>query len=158
MFRSISAFDHDFFIRAELSENNLKKDQPIKQNSGGGGGNVSSDGEKTKTEAAESGKIITPNLKLFTLAELKSATRNFRPDTVLGEGGFGRVFKGWVDEKTYAPTKVSHGVPVAVKKSNPESEQGLKEWQVSSLKNIFFFFFLTKKKSIYIQTRNLFYL
>ncbi|KAL2505991.1 Protein kinase superfamily protein [Abeliophyllum distichum] len=76
-----------------------------------------------------SGEIIVPNLKLFTLAELKSATRNFRPDTVLGEGGFGRVFKGWVDPKTYAPSKVGVGIPVAVKKSNPDSEQGLKEWQ-----------------------------
>ncbi|MCD7447702.1 hypothetical protein HAX54_032895 [Datura stramonium] len=76
-----------------------------------------------------SGKIITPNLKMFTLAELKSATRNFRPDTVLGEGGFGTVFKGWIDDKTFAPSKVGVGMPVAVKKSNPDSEQGLKEWQ-----------------------------
>lgn len=67
--------------------------------------------------------------KLFTLTELKSATRNFRPDTVLGEGGFGRVFKGWVDEKTYAPAKVGCGMAVAVKKSNPDSSQGLQEWQ-----------------------------
>ncbi|KAI3459953.1 hypothetical protein Pfo_016616 [Paulownia fortunei] len=76
-----------------------------------------------------SGQIITPNLKMFTLSELRSATRNFRPDTVLGEGGFGRVFKGYIDEKTYAPSRVGIGMPVAVKKSNPDSEQGLKEWQ-----------------------------
>ncbi|XP_050267902.1 probable serine/threonine-protein kinase PIX13 isoform X2 [Quercus robur] len=75
------------------------------------------------------GKVITPNLKMFTLAELKSATRNFRPDTVLGEGGFGRVFKGWIDETTYAPSKVGIGIAVAVKKSNPDSPQGLQEWQ-----------------------------
>nr|GMD42017.1 probable serine/threonine-protein kinase NAK isoform X2 [Ipomoea batatas] len=66
---------------------------------------------------------------MFTLAELKSATRNFRPDTVLGEGGFGRVFKGWVDEKSLAPSKVGVGMAVAVKKSNPDSEQGIREWQ-----------------------------
>ncbi|CAA3007800.1 probable serine threonine- kinase NAK isoform X1 [Olea europaea subsp. europaea] len=76
-----------------------------------------------------SGKIITRNLKMFTLAQLKYATRNFRPDSVLGEGGFGTVYKGWIDEKTYAPSKVDVGMPVAVKKSNPDSEQGLKEWQ-----------------------------
>ncbi|XP_010663975.1 probable serine/threonine-protein kinase PIX13 isoform X1 [Vitis vinifera] len=113
---------------AELSNNNIKQDKSIKERSGSGSGNGSSNGGE-KTETAETGKIITPNLKMFTFAELKSATRNFRPDTMLGEGGFGRVFKGWVDEKTYAPTKVSVGIPVAVKKSNPESEQGLKEWQ-----------------------------
>ncbi|EEF52868.1 probable serine/threonine-protein kinase PIX13 [Ricinus communis] len=75
------------------------------------------------------GKIVTPNLKMFTLAELKSATRNFRPDTVLGEGGFGRVFKGYIDEKTYAPSRVGVGMAVAVKKSSPDSPQGLEEWQ-----------------------------
>ncbi|XP_015884161.1 probable serine/threonine-protein kinase PIX13 [Ziziphus jujuba] len=75
------------------------------------------------------GRIITPNLKLFTLADLKKVTRDFRPDTMLGEGGFGRVFKGWVDEKTYAPSRVGIGMAVAVKKSNPDSSQGLHEWQ-----------------------------
>ncbi|XP_004238436.2 probable serine/threonine-protein kinase PIX13 isoform X1 [Solanum lycopersicum] len=86
-------------------------------------------GDSRKMEVPASGKIITPNLKMFTLAELKSATRNFRPDTVLGEGGFGTVFKGWVDDKTFAPSRVGVGMPVAVKKSNADSEQGLKEWQ-----------------------------
>ncbi|PWA80104.1 serine-threonine/tyrosine-protein kinase catalytic domain-containing protein [Artemisia annua] len=76
-----------------------------------------------------SGRIVTPNLKCFTFAELRSATRNFRPDTMLGEGGFGRVFKGWVDGETYAPSKVGIGIAVAVKKSSPDSAQGLKEWQ-----------------------------
>lgn len=85
--------------------------------------------ESMKVVVPASGKIITPNLKMYTLAELKSATKNFRPDTVLGEGGFGTVFKGWVDDKTFAPSKVGVGMPVAVKKSNPDSEQGLKEWQ-----------------------------
>ena len=90
-----------------------------------------------------SGKIVSTTLKIFTFAELKAATRNFRPDTVLGEGGFGRVFKGWVDENTYAPSKVGVGMAVAVKKSNPDSTQGLQEWQVIKLsfvcnKSVFF--------------------
>lgn len=50
---------------------------------------------------------------------------------MLGEGGFGRVFKGYIDPKTYAPSRAGVGMAVAVKKSNPDSEQGLKEWQVS---------------------------
>jgi len=69
----------------------------------------------------------------YTLDELKSATRNFRPDTVLGEGGFGRVFKGWIDKNTFKPSRVGVGIPVAVKKSNPDSLQGLQEWKVCSL-------------------------
>jgi len=49
---------------------------------------------------------------------------------VLGEGGFGRVYKGWVDERTLNPAKSNAGVIVAVKKLNPENVQGLQEWQV----------------------------
>ncbi|XP_012571397.1 probable serine/threonine-protein kinase PIX13 isoform X2 [Cicer arietinum] len=75
------------------------------------------------------GKIVSQNLKMFTLEELKSATRNFRPDTMVGEGGFGRVFKGWIDPNSCRPSKVGVGIPVAVKKSNPDSLQGLQEWQ-----------------------------
>ncbi|EMS55027.1 putative serine/threonine-protein kinase Cx32, chloroplastic [Triticum urartu] len=60
---------------------------------------------------------------------LKAATRNFKSDTLLGEGGFGRVHKGWVDEKTMSPARSGAGMPVAVKKLNPESLQGVQEWQ-----------------------------
>ncbi|KDP36787.1 hypothetical protein JCGZ_08078 [Jatropha curcas] len=86
-------------------------------------------GSNMTRRVPSTGKIIMPILKIYTLHELKSATRNFRPDTMLGEGGFGRVFKGWIDEKTFAPSKVGVGMAVAVKKSNPDSEQGLQEWQ-----------------------------
>lgn len=65
---------------------------------------------------------------MFTFAELKTATRNFRGDTVLGEGGFGKVYKGWLDDKTTSNKSVS-GMVVAIKKLNSESLQGLKEWQ-----------------------------
>lgn len=88
-------------------------------------GNKKADG----TGVPASGRIVTPNLKMFGYSELKRATHNFRPDSVVGEGGFGRVFKGWVDPNTYAPSKPGVGLLVAVKKSNPDSVQGLKEWQ-----------------------------
>lgn len=108
-----------------------KKKQPMveKQPSAVDGEGSDSGGETVVPPTT--GKIVTPNLKCYTFSELRSATRNFRPDTVLGEGGFGRVFKGWVDGETYAPSKVGIGIPVAVKKSNPDSPQGLKEWQVN---------------------------
>ncbi|KAK1554610.1 hypothetical protein Q3G72_014695 [Acer saccharum] len=91
--------------------------------------NTPADAMATAADVPSSGKIVTPNLKMFTLQELKQTTKNFRPDSMLGEGGFGRVFKGWVDEKTYGPTKAGTGIAVAVKKSNPDSPQGLEEWQ-----------------------------
>ncbi|XP_031400939.1 uncharacterized protein LOC116210923 isoform X2 [Punica granatum] len=80
-------------------------------------------------DAEPDGRILIPNLKLFTFSELKSAARNFGPDFLLGEGGFGKVYKGWVDEKTLAPSRRDSGIPVAVKKLNPESIEGFNEWQ-----------------------------
>ncbi|XP_060170929.1 probable serine/threonine-protein kinase CST [Lycium barbarum] len=85
--------------------------------------------EEVAATASSTGKIVRPNLKLYSLVELKRATRNFRPDTLLGEGGFGSVYKGWVDEHTLAPSKAGFGMAVAVKKSNADSQQGLNEWQ-----------------------------
>lgn len=79
-----------------------------------------------------SGQILpTPNLRIFSFAELKASTRNFKSDTLLGEGGFGKVFKGWLDEKV--PGKTGSGTVVAVKKLNSESLQGYEEWQVTQL-------------------------
>ncbi|CAA2972562.1 probable serine threonine- kinase Cx32, chloroplastic [Olea europaea subsp. europaea] len=77
-----------------------------------------------------SGEILpTSNLKIFTFVDMKIATKNFKSDMVLGVGGFGTVFKGWVDSKTFSPSKVGTGMMVAIKKLNPESTQGFEEWQ-----------------------------
>ncbi|KAM7485586.1 hypothetical protein LguiA_001595 [Lonicera macranthoides] len=75
------------------------------------------------------GQILTPNFKKFTFAELKIATRGFGADMVLGKGGFGRVFIGWVNEKTYSPSKHGIGLAVAVKRFSREGLMGFKEWQ-----------------------------
>ena len=44
--------------------------------------------------------LATPNLRIFTYSELKAATRNFEIDTLLGEGAYGRVYKGSLHEKS----------------------------------------------------------
>ncbi|KAJ6804636.1 putative protein kinase 2B, chloroplastic isoform X1 [Iris pallida] len=75
------------------------------------------------------GEILSsPNLKAFTFNELKSVTRNFRPDSFIGEGGFGYVYKGWIDEQTFTASNPGSGMVVAVKKLKPEGFQGHKEW------------------------------
>ncbi|PWZ23429.1 putative serine/threonine-protein kinase PIX13 [Zea mays] len=86
----------------------------------------------------DGGQILeAPNLRTFTFMELKTATKNFRLDSVLGEGGFGTVYKGWVDEKTMTPTRNGTGMVVAVKKLNSESMQGYEEWQMlTSIANL----------------------
>lgn len=66
-----------------------------------------------------------PNLRIFTFSELRTATRNFRSDTVVGEGGFGKVYKGWLDSRN----GIAGSSVIAVKKLNPESLQGFQEWQ-----------------------------
>ncbi|KAK9727239.1 hypothetical protein RND81_05G267600 [Saponaria officinalis] len=68
------------------------------------------------------------NLKSFSFFDLKTATRNFRPESVIGEGGFGTVYMGWIDEHTYAAAKPGTGVVVAVKRLKAESCQGHREW------------------------------
>jgi hypothetical protein len=89
---------------------------------------------KTECEILQSA-----NVKIFTFNNLKAATRNFRPDSVLGEGGFGSVYKGWVDENTLSPCRPGTGIAVAVKRLNHEGLQGHREWWVSI---VLFYFML----------------
>ncbi|XP_023515026.1 receptor-like cytoplasmic kinase 176 isoform X4 [Cucurbita pepo subsp. pepo] len=81
-----------------------------------------------RTPRTEGEILQSSNLKNFTYNDLKTATRNFRPDSVLGEGGFGSVFKGWVDEQSFAATKPGTGLVIAVKRLNQEGFQGHREW------------------------------
>ncbi|XP_030485191.2 receptor-like protein kinase FERONIA [Cannabis sativa] len=53
----------------------------------------------------------------FTIKEIREATGNFDERRVIGFGGFGNVYKGDID-----------GVIVAVKRLNPSSKQGAKEF------------------------------
>lgn len=69
----------------------------------------------------------------FSFQELKAATGNFRPDSILGEGGFGYVFKGWIEEDGTSPAKPGSGITVAVKSLKPDGLQGHREWVVSKI-------------------------
>ncbi|XP_011012977.1 PREDICTED: probable serine/threonine-protein kinase NAK isoform X2 [Populus euphratica] len=67
------------------------------------------------------------NLRVFTLAQVRAATYNFRSDLLLGTGGFGNVYKGWLKEKL--PPRGIKKTAVAVKKSGSYSTQGFNEWK-----------------------------
>ncbi|KAK8615235.1 hypothetical protein V6N13_069013 [Hibiscus sabdariffa] len=65
------------------------------------------------------------NVCIFTYDETRLATKEFRPEHIVGEGGFGVVYKGVIDEN------VRPGFPsmaVAVKELNPDGFQGDREW------------------------------
>ncbi|KZV27627.1 hypothetical protein F511_24686 [Dorcoceras hygrometricum] len=81
-----------------------------------------------QTPRSEGEILQSSNMKSFTFSDLKAATRNFRSDSVLGEGGFGSVFKGWIDEQSFAASRAGSGMVIAVKRLNQEGWQGHKEW------------------------------
>lgn len=60
----------------------------------------------------------------FTFRELAVATKNFQPESFIGEGGFGRVYKGRLE---------STGQVVAVKQLDREGLQGNREFLVEVL-------------------------
>ncbi|KAL1541609.1 putative serine/threonine-protein kinase pbl3 [Salvia divinorum] len=77
---------------------------------------------------SESEILSAPNLKSFSLDQLSRATSGFCEGSLLGEGGFGCVFKGWLDEKTLNASNPNSGLPVAIKKLIHSGFQGHKEW------------------------------
>ncbi|MQL85675.1 hypothetical protein Taro_018208 [Colocasia esculenta] len=62
----------------------------------------------------------------FTFDELKKITSNFRQDRLLGVGGFGRVYKGYISEDLIVGVQSLH-VAVKVHDGN-RSFQGHREW------------------------------
>lgn len=57
--------------------------------------------------------------QLLAFSEIKQATNNFDENLVIGVGGFGKVYKGVLE----------NGIVVAVKRGNPQSQQGLIEFR-----------------------------
>ncbi|KAF8026162.1 hypothetical protein BT93_F2848 [Corymbia citriodora subsp. variegata] len=80
---------------------------------------------KMSTTSQKSGtasciSLTSSNLgRSFTFQEILDATNKFDESLLLGVGGFGRVYKGTLED----------GTRVAVKRGNPRSEQGLAEFR-----------------------------
>ncbi|KAL9268406.1 putative serine/threonine-protein kinase PBL7 [Drosera capensis] len=62
--------------------------------------------------------------RTFKFHELADATRNFRPECLIGEGGFGKVYKGRLESMNQI---------VAIKQLNPNGWQGNREFLVEVL-------------------------
>lgn len=67
------------------------------------------------------------NLHAFTIAELRAVTRNFSMTNFIGSGGFGPVYKGFIDDKLRPGLKAQQ---VAVKSLDLDGQQGHREWLV----------------------------
>ncbi|XP_076885003.1 EPD1-interacting receptor-like cytoplasmic serine/threonine-protein kinase [Bidens hawaiensis] len=72
-----------------------------------------------------SSSIVGWNLHEFTFAELSMITHEFAPSNYLGEGGFGTVHKGFIDDKLRPGLEAQ---PVAVKLLDLDGGQGHNEW------------------------------
>ncbi|KAJ0591015.1 putative protein kinase RLK-Pelle-RLCK-VIIa-2 family [Helianthus annuus] len=72
-----------------------------------------------------SNSLAGSNLYVFTLPELKVVTQSFSSSNFLGEGGFGPVHKGFIDDKLRPGLKAQ---PVAVKLLDLDGGQGHREW------------------------------
>lgn len=84
----------------------------------------SNGGSKRELHLPKDGPGVNIAAQTFTFRELAAATKNFRPESFIGEGGFGRVYKGRLE---------STGQIVAVKQLDRNGLQGNREFLVEVL-------------------------
>lgn len=137
-----------FSLEEQQRQQLSQQQQPSsnKENQGNGAPAISdkhdSPGMKTASGSQITSKNVTPvppkknvndlrqnpgysNVDIFTYNEMKLATKFFRPDYILGEGGFGVVYKGVIDENVRPGYKTTF---VAIKELNRGGYQGDREW------------------------------
>ncbi|CAL9210502.1 unnamed protein product [Musa hybrid cultivar] len=93
--------------------------------SGSPGGLSSSDTSNPFSQEDLSLTLAGSNLHAFTIAELRAVTRNFSMTNFIGSGGFGPVYKGFIDDKLRPGLKAQQ---VAVKSLDLDGQQGHREW------------------------------
>jgi serine/threonine protein kinase len=82
--------------------------------------------KRVAEEILRMGKAGKVTARAFTYAELSEATGGFRPESVLGEGGFGPVYRGRLPPRPSGPE-------VAVKQLDRNGVQGTREFLVEAL-------------------------
>ncbi|KAI4384052.1 hypothetical protein MLD38_009823 [Melastoma candidum] len=102
-------------LRMSWSEFNSQNATEIGTESCGTNGNMSSLAILAKRQS---------NLREFTFDELKSATKNFSRLLMVGEGGFGGVYRGVIRSTEDPRAKID----IAVKQLSRRGLQGHKEW------------------------------
>ncbi|KAL6967413.1 putative serine/threonine-protein kinase pbl5 [Sarracenia purpurea var. burkii] len=77
-----------------------------------------------KKEVSEDGGSHDGKARTFSFDQLVAATENFKPDYLLGEGGFGKVYKGTLEDTCQI---------VAIKQLDRNGLQGIREFVVEVL-------------------------
>ncbi|QCD92472.1 interleukin-1 receptor-associated kinase 4 [Vigna unguiculata] len=73
----------------------------------------------TKSTKRQIFSLPSNQCRRFSLVEIKAATKNFDNVLIVGDGGFGHVYKGYIDDVS---------VPVAIKRLRHGSQQGASEF------------------------------
>ncbi|RDX99776.1 Serine/threonine-protein kinase PBS1, partial [Mucuna pruriens] len=121
--------DHDH-VHDHVHDHDLKPPVPSRISrlpSASGGGaekQVRSTESKRELSDLKEGGAVQIAAQIFTFRELAAATKNFRPQSFLGEGGFGRVYKGRLETTAQV---------VAVKQLDRNGLQGNREFLVEVL-------------------------
>lgn len=74
----------------------------------------------TSTNTNTASSLPSDLCRRFSLTEIKQATCDFADHCIIGSGGFGHVFKGYIDDGS---------ITVAVKRLNTSSMQGAREFR-----------------------------
>ncbi|PUZ66419.1 hypothetical protein GQ55_3G306500 [Panicum hallii var. hallii] len=99
----------------------------------GGGSKLRQDknGQDAAATSSHSGRVLSRagnNVQMFSLNELRTATRNFHMMNCIGRGGSGEVYKG----------NLKDGTQIAIKKLSAESKQGIREFltEINVMSNV----------------------
>lgn len=82
--------------------------------------NTTTNAKEAAGNKNQNGSVASRRMgKRFTVAEIRAATKNFDEKMVIGVGGFGKVYRGEIEDGTLA----------AIKRAHPQSQQGLAEFE-----------------------------
>ncbi|KAK8967362.1 Serine/threonine-protein kinase PBS1 [Platanthera guangdongensis] len=117
-----------FFSFCGMNCMKIKKDQVLSPSEMSAKSNQPVDGvvksSSEDKEVANSTGSQQISAQTFTFPELLAATNNFKADCFLGEGGFGKVYKGWLETSKQV---------VAIKQLDLDGLQGNREFLVEVL-------------------------
>lgn len=91
-------------------------------------------------------------LHCFCYSDLKEATRKFSSKNLIGQGGFGDVYKGYVSYcNMNSAAKPNEGLAVAIKMLRKTGTQGHEQWEVSLFTHNHLSLLISEMRSSYVM-------